>query len=215
MAQPAHKPTIADYLAWENEQPERHEFYRGEIFAMVGARRVHGLIGLNLGASLKAHLKGSPCRAFVEGMKVQVADDAVFYPDVFVTCDERDLRTEMIFRHPKLVIEVLSDSTQAESTTGRSRVDSSPLGGGDGPLPPPGGVYHRGLKFAAYRALDSLQEYVLVDPDTRRVEVYRRNERGLFELHDQTGREAVEFACVGFTLPMAEVFDGVEDAPAA
>ena len=51
--------------------------------------------------------------------------------------------------------------------------------------------------------------------DYRRVEVYRRNERGLFELHDQTGREVVEFACVGFTLPMAEVFDGVEDAPAA
>ena len=69
--------------------------------------------------------------------------------------------------------------------------------------------------FAAYRALDSLQEYVLVDPDTRRVEVYRRNERGLFELHDQTGREAVEFACVGFTLAMADVFDGVEDTPAS
>lgn len=188
MAQPAHKPTISDYLAWENDQPERHEFYRGEIFAMVGARRVHGLIGGNLFAELKSHLKGSPCRAFVEGYKVQVADDAVFYPDVFVTCDERDLRTEMIFRHPRLVIEVLSDSTQA---------------------------YDRGLKFAAYRALDSLQEYVLVDPDTRRVEVYRRNERGLFELHDQTGRAQVEFASVNFTLAMAEVFDGVEDAPAA
>jgi Uma2 family endonuclease len=188
MAHPAHKPTITDYLAWENDQPERHEFYRGEIFAMVGARRVHGLIGLNLGAALKLHLKGSPCRAFVEGMKVQVADDAVFYPDVFATCDVRDLRTEMIFRHPKLIIEVLSESTQA---------------------------YDRGLKFAAYRALDSLLEYVMVDPDTRRVEVYRRNERGLFELHDQTGREAVEFACVGFTLPMAEVFDGIEDTPAA
>ena len=76
-------------------------------------------------------------------------------------------------------------------------------------------AYDRGLKFAAYRALDSLQEYVLVDPDTRRVEVYRRNERGLFELHDQTGSAQVEFTCVGFTLPMAEVFDGVEDAPVA
>jgi Uma2 family endonuclease len=121
-------------------------------------------------------------------LKVQVANDAVFYPDVFVTCDERDLRTEMTFRHPKLIIEVLSDRTQA---------------------------YDRGLKFAAYRALDSLQEYVLVDPDMRRIEVYRHNERGLFEVHDQTGREAVEFDCVGFTLPMAEVFDGVEVAPAA
>ncbi|MBN8217932.1 MAG: Uma2 family endonuclease, partial [Spirochaetes bacterium] len=97
--------------AWENDQPGRHEFYRGEVFAMVGARRVHGLVGGNLFAALKSHLKGSPCRAFVEGMKVQVADDAIFYPDVFVTCDAADLKTDMVFRQPRLVVEVLSDST--------------------------------------------------------------------------------------------------------
>ena len=185
MALTAHKSTLADYLAWENNQSERHEYFRGEIFAMVGARRVHGLVGLNLGAALKAHLKGGPCRAFVEGMKVQVANDAIFYPDVFVTCDAQDLKTEMVFRHPKLVVEVLSGSTQA---------------------------YDRGLKFAAYRLLDSMQEYVLVDPDTRRVEVFRRNERGLFELHDQTGAGELHLASVDMRLPMGEVFDGVESA---
>ena len=184
---PGHPSTIADYLAWENVQPERHEFFQGEILPSQDARRIHGLVVGNLSAELNGHLRRTACRAFV-GMKVQFGDDAVFYPDVFVTCDEGDLRTDMIFRHPKLIIEVLSSSTEA---------------------------YDRGLKSAAYRALDSLQEYVLVDPDTRRVEVYRRNERGLFELHDQTGREAVEFASVGFTLPMAEVFDGVEGPPAA
>ncbi|WP_088279389.1 Uma2 family endonuclease [Ideonella sp. A 288] len=185
MALPAHCNSLADFLAWDNDQPGRHEFYRGEVFAMGGARRVHGLVGPNIGAALHAHLKGSPCRAFIGGMMVQVANDAAFYPDVFVTCDAADLKTDMVFRQPRLVVEVLSDSTQA---------------------------YDRGLKFAAYRQIASLQEYVLVDPDTRRVEVYRRNERLLFELHDQTGADTLHLASVELQLPMAEVFDGVEPA---
>lgn len=187
MAVPATRLRLDEFMAWENQQPERHEFYRGDVFAMVGARRVHGLVGGNLFASLKALLRGTPCRAFVEGMKVQVADDAVFYPDVFVTCDAADLRTEMVFRHPTVVIEVLSPGTEA---------------------------WDRGGKFAAYRSLASLREYVLVDPDTRRVEVSRRNERGLFELHDQTGHAALVLASLGVQVPMVEVFDGVEDEPA-
>ena len=65
-------------------------------------------------------------------MKLQVADDALFYPDVFVTCDPQDLKTELVFRQPKLIVEVLSNSTQA---------------------------FDRGLKFAAYRQIDALQEY--------------------------------------------------------
>ncbi len=183
MAVPAQKTTLVEYLAWENAQDARHEFWRGEVFAMVGARRVHGLVSGNMFAALKLHLKGSPCRAFIEGMKVQVADDALFYPDVFVTCDAQDLQTEMIFRHPKLVVEVLSDSTQA---------------------------YDRGLKFATYRRLDSLQEYLLIDPDNRSVEVFRRNERGNFELVDQSGHAELVLDSVGLRLAMAEVFDGVE-----
>ncbi|RZJ08785.1 MAG: Uma2 family endonuclease [Rubrivivax sp.] len=185
---PALKMTAAEYLAWEATQEVRHEFWRGEVFAMVGARRVHGLVALNLAAALKSHLKGTPCRAFIEGQKVQVAQDAIFYPDVFVTCNEDDLRTDVVFKQPKLVVEVLSDSTQA---------------------------FDRSLKFAAYRQLASLEEYVLVDPDSRVVEVFRRNERGNFELLDQTGAAALELASVGLQLPMAELFDGVEAADEA
>ncbi len=187
MALPAHQPTLADYLVWEEVQPERHEFYRGEFFAMVGGRRVNGLVTGNLFAALRQHLKGSPCRAFFESMKVQVADDAVFYPDLFVTCDPVDLQTEAIFRRPSLIVEVLSDSTQS---------------------------YDRGLKFAAYRRLSSLREYVLVDPMSRQVEVFRRNERALFELHDQTGSAELYLASVELHLPMDELFDGLDAADA-
>ena len=182
MAVPAVKMSLDDFLAWENAQEMRHEFWRGEVFAMVGARRVHGLVVGNVFASLKEQLKGTPCRAFFEGMKVQAADDVLFYPDVFVTCDPQDLKTDMVFKRPLVVIEVLSDSTQA---------------------------YDRGQKFAAYRRIDSLREYVLVDPDTRRVEVFRRNERQNFELLDQTGTAELVLDSVGLRLAMDEVFDGV------
>ncbi len=143
LAQP--KLSLEAYLAWEEQQPERHEFYRGEVFAMVAARRIHGRVVNNLASELRFALKSTPCQVFHEGMKLQIADDTVLYPDVFVTCDKGDLATEQIFRAPTLVFEVLSPSTQG---------------------------YDRSQKFALYRRLDSLKEYVLVDPDTRRVEPF-------------------------------------------
>jgi Uma2 family endonuclease len=145
---------------------------------------VHGLVVGNLAAELKLRLKGSACRAFTGGMQLQTASDALFYPDVFVTCDPQDLKTDMVFRQPTLVVEVLSDSPQA---------------------------FDRGLKFAAYRQIGSLREYLLVDPDSRSVEVFRRNERGNFELVDQTGAADLVLESVGLRLPMDEVFDGVSD----
>lgn len=188
MALPAQQLSLEDYLAWENQQPGKNEFYRGEVFAMVGVRRVHALIGGNLFASFKSHLKGSPCRAFTESVKVQVARDAIFYPDVFVTCDSADLTTEMVFHRPVLIVEVLSPGTES---------------------------FDRSLKFTAYRQIETLREYVLIDPDTRSVEVFRRNERGLFELHDQTHNTHLHLASIDMHLAMAEVFDGLDVAASA
>ena len=187
MAQPLSKQSqlsLGDFLAWENAQETRNEFCCGEVFAAAGARRVHGLVAGNLSVALKVHLKGTPCRAFGVSLQVQVGNEALFYPDVFVTCDAQDLKSDRVFRSPSLIVEVLSDSTQA---------------------------YDRGLKFTAYRQLASLQEYALIDPDSRRVEVYRRNERQNFELIDQTGQAELVLDSVGLRLAMAEVFDGVEE----
>ena len=111
----------------------------------------------------------------------------MLYPDVFVTCDKADLATEMIFRAPTLIIEVLSPSTQA---------------------------YNRSQKFALYRRIDALREYILVDPDTRRVESFRRNEQGQWVLHDMSDGSALEAASVGASVPLVEVFDGVDPPPA-
>jgi len=185
MTQP--KLTLQEYLAWENEQPTKNEFYRGEVFAMVGARRVHGRVVSNLNRRLSERLEGSRCQVFVEGMKVQIGEDAVLYPDIFVTGDDADLATELIFRAPTLIVEVLSPSTQA---------------------------YDRSQKFALYRRIAALQEYILVDPETRRVEAFRRGADGLWVLHDMSDADALEAASVGCRVLLSEVFDGVEP-PAA
>lgn len=179
--------SLEDYLAWEEEQVERHEFYRGEIFAMVGGRRVHGRVVGNLAGELRFRCKGTPCQVFAESMKLQIAEDTVLYPDIFVTCDKADLSTDRIFRSPTLIIEVLSPSTQA---------------------------YDRSQKFALYRRIPSLQEYILVDPDTRRVEGFRRDAAGQWVLHDMSDGEVLDAASVGAKVPLAEVFDGIDPPPA-
>lgn len=180
------KISLADYLAWEEAQPEKHEFYRGEVFAMVGAKRAHGRVVNNLARRLGEALDGSPCQVFHEGMKLQIADDTVLYPDLFVTCDKADLATEVIFRAPKLIIEVLSPSTQG---------------------------YDRSQKFALYRRLASLQEYVLVDPDTRRVESFRRSAEGTWVLYDMSDGDTLHVACLDARVPLAEVFAGIDPPP--
>ena len=133
MANPALKPRFSpeEYLAWEAEQVEKHEYVDGEVFAMAGAGEGHVTITGNVYMALRQHLKGSPCRTFMADMKVQAnANNAFFYPDVVVTCSARDAQDPLVKREPTLIVEVLSPSTAA---------------------------YDRGAKFSSYRQLASLQ----------------------------------------------------------
>lgn len=171
-----HTPfTAADYLAWEATQDQRSEFIDGEVFAMAGGTLAHNNATLATGATLRQHLKGSPCRAFVSDVKVNVqASNSLFYPDVVVACQPGDLANAQAqtLTEPILIAEVLSPSTAA---------------------------FDRGGKFAHYRLLDSLQEYVLIDTDTPQVEVFRRNAANRWELYPSTGLDAaVELASVGW-----------------
>ena len=105
--------SLDDFLAWENQQVEKHEFHRGEVFAADDGRRTHGRVVLSLLRCVVEQLDGLPRQVFAQSMKVQIGADTIDYSDLFVTCDKVDLATEMIFRSPILVIEVLSPSTQA------------------------------------------------------------------------------------------------------
>ena len=124
--------TADDYLAGETHSPIRHQYVAGEVFAMAGATEEHATIALNFAALLRNQVRGGPCRVYIADMKLRVeAADAFFYPDVFVTCDPRDATNPLAKRHPALICEVLSESTEA---------------------------YDRGGKLAAYRTLESLAD---------------------------------------------------------
>lgn len=174
--------SVADFLAWEEGQPDKHEFVHGEVFAMVGARRTHVIVSLNIAALLKSHLRGSPCRAFMADMKLQVAEN-IFYPDVLVTCHPDDLKADMAMKHPRVLVEVLSDSTAA---------------------------YDRGEKFAAYRQLESLEEYALIDPDRRTIEVFRRTPNGDWLLAASEAGRGLLLKSLDFEASPAAVFEDVE-----
>lgn len=170
-----------DFLAWEAEQEEKHEFIAGEVFAMAGASDAHVTISGNLFVALRSHLRGKPCRAYIADMKLFVqAVNAFFYPDVLVTCSAADAARPDFKAEPVLIAEVLSPSTAA---------------------------LDRGLKFAYYREIPSLQEYVLIDPEHVGVEIYRRDGSGHWVLYPYGADEVAELASVGLKLPVAAVYE--------
>lgn len=177
--------SLDEFLAWETTQQERHEFVDGEVFAMAGAEDRHVTITLNIAMALRQHLAGSPCRTYMSDMKLQVAE-RIFYPDVLVTCNEADRHDRLVKRQPTLIVEVLSSSTAA---------------------------YDRGEKFASYRHIHSLQELALIDPGSRRSDVYRKGNDGLWVLHPFEAGEGVVFATFGLALAATQLFAEVEDEP--
>lgn len=188
MGAPQAKPifSIEDYLAWEAQQPERHEYLQGEVFAMTGARDAHNTIAGNLLVQLRNSLRGGPCRVYISDMKLRVdAADAVFYPDLMVTCDPRDRGPEADIhkRHPKLIVEVLSESTAA---------------------------YDRGRKFEVYRTIDTLQEVLLVEQDRRHVDLFRREADGRWVLESYGPKGEVPLASVGVRLTLDSIYEDVE-----
>ena len=175
--------SAAEFLAWDATQTLKHEFVRGEVFAMAGAGEAHVTAAGNVYAALRRHLKGSPCRTFITDMKLRVeAANAYYYPDVMVTCSPVDAGDAMAKREPVLLVEVLSASTAA---------------------------YDRGAKFAAYRQIPSLREYLLIDLDTRRCDLYRLGADGLWVLHPCEPGQAVRLASVDLEIPASTLWDEV------
>lgn len=175
--------TADDYLAWEATQLDRHEYLDGEVFAMAGAEDRHVTVSMNMAFALRLHLSGSPCRTYMSDMRLHVAaTNSYFYPDVLVTCSAVDQASRLVKTEPKLIIEVLSASTAA---------------------------YDRGLKFGHYRSLVSLEEYVLIDIDTRSTDGYRKGADGLWVLHPFAMGEPVFLASVAMTLSAEQLFADV------
>ena len=180
-----------EYLALEARSPVRHEYIAGEIFAMTGASIRHNIIALNIATALRTHLRGTPCRALMEGVKLYLKKErSYFYPDVMVTCEPRLLELDaqvQVVDSPVLIVEVLSPSTE--------------------------GIDRR-EKLRAYRTLPSLKEYAMVSQDECRVELHRRRGDIGWDIITFEPGDMIELASVELALPIAEVYfeSGVECA---
>jgi Uma2 family endonuclease len=178
--------TPEEYFAWEEQQLERHEYINGEVYAMSGGTINHSDIAGNFLSLLKAHMRGSGCKTLNSDARVNIlASSHYVYPDVSVTCDERDKTTTQYITYPCLVIEVLSSSTEA---------------------------YDRGNKFKLYRRNPCLQEYVLVSADTMAIELFRKVDNN-WSLIDYEPGSMVELASVKLTFPIEQVYEDVVFPP--
>lgn len=194
--EPTRRMTVEEYLELEARSPEiKYEYRNGVIvdmregLAMAGGSGDHGLITVNVSGELRSRFKGSDCRAYSGDVRVRIPRKTLYtYPDVSVACGEAHFETGpfggQTLLNPRLIVEVLSPSTE---------------------------LYDRGEKFALYREIPSLREYVLVSQSVPRIETYFRRDDGGWSFGPYEGiAAAAKLLSVNIDLPLGEVFSGVE-----
>lgn len=178
--------TPEQYLEAERKAEYKSEYCDGQVYAMAGASRWHGVIVMNVGGELRSALKGRECQVFATDMRLQVSPRTYFYPDVMVVCGkpkfaESDVDTLV---NPQVIIEVLSESTEA---------------------------YDRGAKFGFYRALPSLQEYLLISQDSQAVEHFIRQADGFWKFQATSGPDTrVTLESLNIELALNEIYYNID-----
>ena len=176
--------SIEQYLQWEEQQEEKHEYVNGMIYAMAGATENHVSITANFTAIILSHLRGNQCKVLSSDMKVNIAvKNIYYYPDILVTCDERDRQSKKHKSYPCVIIEVLSNSTEAKD---------------------------RGVKFANYQTIETLQEYVLVNQQEQRIEVFRRTDRKFWLLQTYTAGELIELQSINLQISIDAIYEDID-----
>lgn len=178
--------TIAEYLAMEKTAEVKHEFYRGEIFAMAGAGRKHNIIFKNAFGQLFMLLQGKPCQPYGSDLRIHIPENTLFtYPDISVICGEimtakEDEDTAIL---PTVLIEILSPSTRN---------------------------YDRGGKFKLYRDIPSLKEYILIDSESVNIEVFRLNSNRHWELEEYKSlADSLTIPSINVLIGVKEIYEGV------
>jgi Uma2 family endonuclease len=177
--------TAKEYLAFERASDEKHEFIGSDVYLMTGASREHNLIVFNLATVLGNQLRGRACESYANDMRVKVKGQDYAYPDLAVVSDPPEFEDAYVdtLLSPTLLIEVLS---------------------------PPTEQYDRGKKFESYRALNSLQEYVLIAQDCPHIERYVRQNQGTWMFSEVNGLNAsLELVSIGCTLVLADIYEKV------
>ncbi|MEZ6067341.1 MAG: Uma2 family endonuclease [Planctomycetaceae bacterium] len=180
-----------EYLAFEETAEVRHEFYKGELFAMSGGTAAHSRLKVRLTSLLDQQTSRGGCQTFDSDMRARRGLQYLHLPgcvcDLRQACFENECRNSLL--NPQAIFEVLSDSTEA---------------------------YDRGEKFQHYLQLDSLRHYVLVSQSKRRVDCFTRDDDGNWRFHFAGGVGGVlDLQMIGCRLALDELYDGIELTPPA
>ena len=173
--------TPEEFLEWEQTQELRYEYVNGQVYAMTGGTISHNDLAVNLLLLLAPHVRTSGCRINVSDVKVKVRR-RFCYPDLVVTCDERDKEAIKLFQYPKVIVEVLSPGTEAMD---------------------------RGTKLKEYQNLETLQEYVLISSQEKAVEIYRRGEGRTWLYESYEAGEDFSLESLDFVCSMAQLYEGI------
>ena len=187
LAQLPRRLTPQEYLAIERNAEYKSEYFDGEMFAMAGASKRHNLIVTNIVRELSLQLKGRPCEVYSSDMRVKVSETGLYtYPDVVVMCGEAQFDDSQLdtLLNPIVIIEVLSKSTQG---------------------------YDRSEKFAHYRMLETLAEYILVVQKMYLIEHYVRQPDNQWLLSEARNlQNVIQLPSIKCTLALSEVYDKVQ-----
>lgn len=182
-----HPLTPQEYFGWEEKQLEKYEYIDGQVYAMSGGSVNHGRIAIRFTAMFDTHLEGSSCITGNSDIKVNIAEtNNYIYPDASVTCDVRDKSTPNYFTYPCLIVEVLSNSTEA---------------------------YDRGSKFRMYRNNPVLQDYLLVNSTRIEMDLYHKKDTGEWIIVNYKEGDTVELKSINLNFPIEQVYRGLVLTP--
>ena len=180
-----------EYLAWESQQDIKHEYENGKIIAMTGGTIPHSQISANFASLLIPHLRGKGCKVTISDAKVTTSSGKYYYPDLVVTCDERDRFARDFLQYPTIIVEVLSPATEARD---------------------------RGIKQQNYMLIDTLQTYILITPDRPRIEIYQRRSDLAWEYLSiaiewtefGTNDPLIQIASIDLNFPLSLLYENID-----
>ncbi len=175
------------YLAMEREAFEKSDYFEGQLYPMAGATKEHNRIKENLSIEISYFLKDKSCQSFSSDFRVHVPKNGLYtYPDLIVVCDEPELLDDKFdtMLNPTVLIEILSKSTRG---------------------------YDKNAKFALYRDVPTLREYILVDSRRVKVEVWLKSAEGIWSLAKETDQpgDTIQIETIGLSLPLRTIYNRV------
>jgi Uma2 family endonuclease len=174
--------SVDEWRKLEQQSEIKHEYIDGQVYAMAGGTLDHSFVAVNVVALLNRAFGRGPCRAYNSDAAARLSPTCFTYPDATVTCDDQDRGRITEVQTPRVIVEVLSDSTEARD---------------------------RGMKFEYYRACPAVQEYVLVSTRRQLIEVYRRTQES-WMLHIYETEDEMELTSIDVRLPLAAIYEGTD-----